>query len=740
MPKPLRNDKITTPVTDAGDIVVTTQQSRFHADANDAPESKEIDIKDLTLSISKLEVLSHAHLHLRQGVHYVLGGRNGTGKSTLLKALAEQRIPGVPSNLRILLLGQTRIDDDDGKETDLGQSVNDSQTVLQHVITSDVQRERAMREERLLSEALEDVTASASISQVVRQLQYEQAERDFAQAQLIAARRSGARGLKARQDLIAKEKARDEAKHLHDGISTGESAALPDLCRTAVTMLETNREHLAAIAASSTEASARSILLGLGFKSEQFDIPYTSLSGGWRTRASLAAALTQQTDILLLDEPTNFLDLPAVLWLEHYINTALPHTTVVVTTHDRAFADAVAHELLLIRLTPARTLEPFKGTLSAYISEKSRQIRRLTKMSDALEKKKAHMASTVEKQTQAARRAGDDKKAKQAASRKKKLEDHTGLEVSASGNRFKLNRDRAGWQNTLRADIEIPEFDPPVTLTLPPQPADLRFPGPLASFEGVSYRYPNTTTDTLADITLTIHPGERIGIAGLNGSGKSTLINLLMGAARRTKPSPMKGSITIHPKARVECYSQHAVESLETLGLREPSRTALSHLLAISNGDLDEVNARAMLAKLGLKGHFASDVPLRSLSGGQRVRLALTEAMWGSPHLLVLDEVTTHLDAETIEALVGGLRRWEGALVVVSHDRWFVRGVVEGERADGDEEEQEDEEEEEEGRPPGRVYRMVKGGLRLLMGGMREYEEVVERGLVKKGLIRVEVG
>lgn len=737
MPKSSTIDRPSNPTDEGSHIVVTTQQSHFHADANDAPESKEVDVKDITLSISKLEILSHAHLRLREGVHYVFGGRNGTGKSTLLKALAERRIPGVPSNLRVLLLGQTRIDSDDGEETHLGTPVNDSQTVLQHVITRNARRERALREERLLSEALEDLADPAQTAKVVRQLQHEQAERDFAQAQLIAARRSGARGLKARQGLIAKERARDEAKGLRYGISTEEGAASPDLSHIAVTMLEENREQLVAMSAFSTEASARTILLGLGFKTEQFETPYTSLSGGWRTRASLAAALTQQTDILLLDEPTNFLDLPAVIWLQHFINTSLSRTTVVVTTHDRAFADAIAEELLLLRLVPARSLETFKGTMSAYTAEKARQIRRLTKMSDALDRKKAHMAETVEKQTQAARRAGDDKKAKQAASRKKKLEEHTGFEVSATGNRFKLNRDRAGFQNTMRADIEIPELDPPVTLTLPSQPPELRFPGPLVSFEGVYYRYPKSSIDSLTDIGLVIHPGERVGIVGLNGSGKSTLIHLLMAASRRTKPTPTKGTITMHSKARVECYSQHAVEDLEALGMREPSRTALLHMIDASAGDLDEVEARATLAKLGLKGNFASDVPLKALSGGQRVRLALAEALWSSPHLLVLDEVTTHLDADTINALIVALRDWEGALLIVTHDRFFMKCVVEGEKVNDDHESDESDQ-DEESRPPGQVYRMVKGLLKPLPRGMQQYEDLVEKQLIKAGVMKLE--
>lgn len=718
---------------------MTTQQSRFHADANNAPESKEVDVKDLTLSIGKLEILSHAHLRLREGVHYVFGGRNGTGKSTLLKALAERRIPGIPSNLRILLLGQTRIDSDDGIERDHGTTATEGKTVLQHVITSDVRRERTLRDEALLSEVLEHGSDTIGTERVVRQLQYEQAERSLAEAQLIAARRSGARGSKARQALIAREEALEEAKSRLEATFSGAEGVPSDVLQTAVTMLEVVREQLSAMSSSSTEAMARTILLGLGLALEQFDAPYTSLSGGWRTRASLAAALTQSTDVLLLDEPTNFLDLPAVIWLQHFINTSLRSTTVVVTTHDRAFADAIAEEVLLLRLVPARSLETFKGTLSAYTAEKTKQIRRLTKMSDALDRKKAHMSDTIQKQAQAARKTGDDKKAKQAASRRKKLEEHTGLEVSATGNRFKLNRDRAGFSNSVRSDIEIPELDPPVTLALPPQPPGLRFPGPLASLDNIAYRYPGAKAEVLANIGLVIHPGERVGVAGLNGSGKSTIIRLLMAAGRGAPPTPTKGTITMHSKARIECYSQHVVEELETLGMQESSRTALSYLLDVAGGRLDEQEARATLGKLGLRGNFASDVPLKALSGGQRVRLALAEAMWSSPHLLILDEVTTHLDADTINALIDALRDWEGALLVITHDRFFMKCVVEGEMTKSEEDSDEsDGHDESETRPSGRVYRMHKGLLKALPRGMQQYEDLVERQLMKLGVIKLD--
>jgi ATP-binding cassette, subfamily F, member 3 len=501
-------------------------------------------------------------------------------------------------------------------------------------------------------------------------------------------------------------------------------------------MIESLRSSLEAMDAGSTEARARTILLGLGFKDAQIEAPASQLSGGWQSRCDLACALIQQTDVLMLDEPTNFLDLPAIIWLQRYLTTDLEGRTVVVVTHDRDFADAVAEELILLRLSPPKTIETFKGTLSEYEAEKRRQIRRMTKLSEAQDRKTKHMEDTIASNIKAAKRTGDDKKLKQAASRKKKLDERSGLEVGLKGGRFKLNRDLGGFHLSNRAAIEIPGFDPPVALSLPSQPDELRNPGSLVSLEKASFSYLNAKLNTLNDVNLVIHPGERVGLAGLNGSGKSTLIKLITHAFAGSSMRPSKGSITTHPKARVGYYSQHAVEELEAFGKTNAQLTALSHMAAVGGAAYSEQDLRGILASMGLKGAVASDVPLGSLSGGQRVRVALAQALFESPHLLILDEVTTHLDADTIVALIEELREWQGALLVVTHDRYFMRCVVEGEKvraAVGDEDgNDESSAEEDEVRPPGVVYRMFKGGLQKLEGGMDRYEALVEKGLAKR--------
>ncbi|OQV05338.1 hypothetical protein CLAIMM_10097 [Cladophialophora immunda] len=211
MPKPSKSSTPAPSLQD-GTIVVTSQQSRFHVDALDAPTSKDIDVKDLTLTVGGRELLDHAHLRIVEGVHYVLAGRNGTGKSSLLRALAERRVPGVPRNLRLLLLGQMRVSSDAVTESDGSESESDTTTVLEHVTRSDRRREQALKDANRLAAALEDKAHSSKIVTTVRSLQLEQAKQELAEARLVAARRSGARGLKARQMLIEREKEVEEAQ------------------------------------------------------------------------------------------------------------------------------------------------------------------------------------------------------------------------------------------------------------------------------------------------------------------------------------------------------------------------------------------------------------------------------------------------------------------------------------------------------------------------------------------------
>ncbi|KAJ4376358.1 hypothetical protein N0V83_001641 [Neocucurbitaria cava] len=723
-----------------GHITVTAQQSRYALDAIDAPASKEILVKDLSISVANRELLSRTTLHLVESRHYVLVGRNGTGKSTLLKAVGDGLVPGIPWSTRILLLGQTQEAalEDDLKKLDLKV-----ETVLQHVVRSDRGRERYIQEAKILSEAVEDSTDPMALVRAYRRIGHERLALQLKEGHRIAERRSGARGKQARKELIKLEERFEESeKRLGESESDIDPTRLSEETQAAADMLMGVQASLELMNAEEAEAKARIVLLGLGFKEDRIDKPMTELSGGWRTRCDLACALTQYADVLLLDEPTNFLDLPSIIWLQDYIRN-LKSTTVLITTHDRDFGDAVAEELIVLR---NQTLETFRGNLSLYERERWKKARWLTKMKDTQEKQKKHIEKTIAGNIKAAKDKGDDKKLKQAASRKKKLDERMGIQVGLKGGRFKLNRDLGGYHLNNRAEIEIPDFDPPVKLSFPQQPPDLRFPGALVNLEKVSFVYPGRKkVPILTDIDLTIHSGARIGLAGLNGSGKTTLVSLIIGNGGEGGLTPTSGTITRHARAKIGRFSQQSVEEITTIASSNLQLTALRHIMDLSGCEMQEKDARGILANLGLHGQTVSAVPLVLLSGGQKVRVALAKLLCPPPQLLILDEVTTHLDSDTIMSLIIALREYDGAVLVITHDRFFMRTVVEGESpyalapgVHGEDEanESSDSEESETGVAPGIVYRLAKGQLKKLDGGMEQYAEIAKRSAAKLGKMR----
>jgi ATPase subunit of ABC transporter with duplicated ATPase domains len=219
--------------------------------------------------------------------------------------------------------------------------------------------------------------------------------------------------------------------------------------------------------------------------------------------------------------------------------------------------------------------------------------------------------------------------------------------------------------------------------------------------------------------------GDRIGVVGLNGSGKSTLIKLLTDTTK-----PTSGIATRHPRLRMGYYSQHAVEDLQALGRSDPELTALSLLTKDVEGALDEGEVRGLLGSLGLPGRTASDVPLTKLSGGQLVRLALARLLWQTPQLLILDEITTHLDFHTVTALADALGSWNGAILCVSHDRFLIRRVVEGEK-DMDENGEESESDEEDDTRRRAVFLLKGGSLKVLENGVSGFEESLEKRVEK---------
>ncbi|TGO48683.1 hypothetical protein BOTNAR_0464g00070 [Botryotinia narcissicola] len=733
-------------------ILCSCKQTRFHIEN---PVYQELDIEGLNITVTSsgksggkskgksktegLEILSNASLKLKAGICYALIGRNGTGKSTLLKAIAEKLIPGIPVQTRISILQQTDADskdvgDEGGSESQ--ENGGSKLSVLAEVIDRATSRSEIQHEVDVLSKAVHSQEDGLAPVRAFRKVQHERLKKELFEKDKDARLRSGTRGMAARKALIAFEKivadSEERIKQKDEEIGETTIKEETDLAAELLAELQLQLEPTRLV---DIESKARIILSGLGFPKANMEKPVNTLSGGWKMRTNLASILLQPTDILILDEPTNFLDLLGIIWLQKYLETLKESTptppTIVIVSHDRDFITATSQELIILR---SQALTYFRGSLATYESTIREKTLYLTKMRDAQEKQKSHIQQTIQQNIKQGKATGDENKLRQAKSRQKKLDNRMGMEVSAKGTRFKLNRDLAGYHLTAREEIEIPPEERGISMMIPLAP-DLRFPGPLLSLENISFRYPASGTSkstvppapfVLENVNLTIHMGDRIGIVGLNGAGKSTLLSLLTETAK-----PTKGTLTKHPRLRLAYYSQNSVEDLQVLSHSTPELTALSLLTSDISGVLSEQEIRGILNGLGLQGRIVSDVPIGKLSGGQLVRLALARLVWKEPQLLVLDEVTTHLDFWTVRAVGEVIRGWNGGVVVVSHDRWLVRKVVEGWKEGEGEEEEDDEDEEDEEQRRRLVYIVKGGGVKVLEGGVSEFERSLEKRVDK---------
>ena len=378
---------------------------------------------------------------------------------------------------------------------------------------------------------------------------------------------------------------------------------------------------LDAIQAWSIPARASSLLHGLGFSQEQLMRPVSDFSGGWRMRLNLAQALVCRSDLLLLDEPTNHLDLDAVIWLERWLKSY--EGTLVLISHDRDFLDPVVDKIIHIE---QQTMFEYTGNYSSFERQRGAKLAQQQALFQSQQEKVAHLQKYID------RFRAQATKAKQAQSRIKMLER---MELIAP----------AHVDNPFSFSFRAPES----------------LPNPLLKMERVTAGYGERII--LDAIKLNLVPGSRIGLLGRNGAGKSTLIKLLAGEL-----DALDGKVGLAKGIKLGYFAQHQLEYLRA------DESPLQHLSRIAPKVLEQ-QLRDYLGGFGFQGDKVSEITER-FSGGEKARLVLALIVWQRPNLLLLDEPTNHLDLDMRQALTEALIDFEGALVVVSHDRHLLRATT----------------------------------------------------------------
>ncbi|KAF8912884.1 P-loop containing nucleoside triphosphate hydrolase protein [Gymnopilus junonius] len=523
------------------------QINPLEATAGSKNKSKDIHLPSIDVNFGSNRILSGASLTLAYGRRYGLIGRNGVGKSTLLRQIAMREVP-VPAHISILFVEQ--------------EIVGDDTPAIESVLKADVWRDHLMKEQGLLDAKLTELDSEGD-------------DKRFEDA---------------REELSSR------LAEVHARLSDMDAASGP--------------------------ARAAALLAGLGFDEADQQRPTRSFSGGWRMRLALARALFVKPALLLLDEPSNHIDLNALAWLEDYLQT-WPGTLLVVS-HDRAFLDAVATDIIHQH---SGRLDYYKGNFTQFYSTKSERDKNLRKEYETQMEYRKHLQAFIDRWRYNANRAA------QAQMKIKILEKLPDLEPPEAE--------------------ETEQFNFPETDKISP---------PLLQANEVTFGY-SSDKILLKGVNFDVGLDSRIAMVGANGAGKSTLIKLLTGDLK-----PISGHVTRNGRLRVGYFAQHHIETLV------PTMTPVQFLASKFPGR-SEQEYRGHLGNFQISGMTGLQL-IGTLSGGQKSRVAFSLLSLQKPHILLLDEPTNHLDIEGLDALMLALKKWNGGVIIISHDERFITTVA----------------------------------------------------------------
>ncbi|MEE7478547.1 ABC-F family ATP-binding cassette domain-containing protein [Methylobacterium hispanicum] len=442
-------------------------------------------------------------------------------------------------------------------------------------------------------------------------------------------------------DLPTDDKAIGMPKGMRIGAVAQEAPAGPETLHAVVLAADTERARLMReaetadgirraeietrlvdIGAHSAPARAAAILHGLGFDAAAQARPCADFSGGWRMRVALAAVLFSEPDLLLLDEPTNYLDIEGTLWLYDYLQS-YPRTAIIIS-HDRDLLDeSVDHILHLDR----GKLTIYRGGYTSFARQLAEKRVLQAKAKAKQDVERAHLQSFID------RFKAKATKARQAQSRMKRL---AKMEPIAA---------------LIEDDVPV------IHLPSPEKPLS----PPIVAMERVQAGYADRIV--LSGLNLSLAPDDRVALLGANGNGKSTFCKLIGG-----RLPPLTGQVKRSSKMDVAYFAQHQLDELR------PAESAVAHVRTLMPGE-PEAKVRSAAARLGF-GAAKADTPVQQLSGGEKARLLMGLAAFRGPHLLILDEPTNHLDIESRQALVEAINDYEGAVILVSHDRFLVEACA----------------------------------------------------------------